>query len=287
MDKGGDDTAQPVRTSDALGQALTKLMEWLPKNVTAAIAILTALGFVMGGVILAAFAAGLGVAPTDFGLDVRATVTLAAGTLLYPGLLSLTGLMPHPRKGAKEGLAGAIVAKEGLAGAIVAGSATAITFWWFLDLEIWQIAALSAFLAVCGLIFFRVMDESKIARSALDLLLGGSQDQSNLGKLRKSLGIFLVSMAFMAIVLPSLAWKFGADIREDSRGVVAPRIVQFVLPVTRGMVTVATNAVCVDRVRERVMVGDSSSAVVPVWDGFVVEDCERGDVSDLFESSPP
>jgi hypothetical protein len=256
-------------SSPGEGDPLRALLGWIGENPAAAIAILTALGFAMGGVIIASFAAGLGVAPVDLGLDVRATVTLAAGTLILPILIVvlfflLLSLGPAARVSP------------------YAGAVAAFGCWWIFGSIRWA-AIIGAGAFLWNLVGGLVLGPGRGPREAEPQTL---RRRWAFGQYRVYLALALGAFLelFILILLSVASWMSGAGIRDDRGSYPTPKILQFVLPVTRGTVTVEGNAVCVDRVGAQVVVGRSSSAaVVPEWNGFVIEDCPRGNVSELFD----
>jgi hypothetical protein len=270
-------TPSDERPSVATTDRWQTVAAWLKNNPTAVITILTAFGFVLGGFILAAFASGLRIGVTDFGLDVRATVMLAGGTLVYPAFLAALPLFTERQN------------RGGRTNAALYAVAIFVAGWWLYGLELWRAALAGAATGVIVLVIRRSIEArselSAPGRAVVNAVerFVGPDSQGLQKRLRRSVLYFTVGAVVTAISMPYGALTFGRSIQSDSGDSPEPRFIKFVLPVIRGTVTLGDRSVCVDRVGQRVMVGDESTAVVPEWDGFVVEDCDRGDVSELFD----
>jgi hypothetical protein len=234
-------------------------VSWASANPSVVIAALTAAGFVTGTAIVASFAAGLGVGWADFGLDLRASVTVAAGLLVQPALVLVVWRAPLARFGR-----GRVFVLDAIRAAAVA-----ITMWW---------------LGINIVVALVIGGGALVATSALELwqLSRHRPPVEDSQRHARTSTVFIAAFTFPALAMIVLSYGAGRSLRRDDGDLTLPRIVSLVLPVRRGTVTVGDVSVCVDRVGERVFIGADAAAVVPDWDGFVIEDCTRGDVSKLF-----
>ena len=72
------------------------------------------------------------------------------------------------------------------------------------------------------------------------------------------------------------SFEWGRAIREGDRDVAEPLMMALATPASRGVLTVGSTSVCVDRIGAQVFIGDDEAAlVITAPERFAVIDCPR------------
>ncbi len=235
---------------------------WASDHPWALIAVMTAIGFVLGAAIVASFAAGIGVEVDDLGLDVRDRVIVGASVLFFPLLIVLIYQPARSIRAAKWLQTPSSAVLGFLTGALIA--------WWIGLPPRWGVVV--AALAAVMLIAPSLREPQRRRR----------QHRSEVPGRGFSALWYLAALVLGTSCLLWASWSYGRQITSERIPGGSVPVINFVLPTSRGLLTVADRTVCVDRIGEQIVVGDDSVTVVTSYDSFTFTDCERGDVAALF-----
>ncbi|NUU19620.1 hypothetical protein HP550_20445 [Cellulomonas humilata] len=237
----------------------------LKKNPSTVLAIFTAVGFLVGAASLLGMAWGVGATVADFGLDLRGTVTVAASSVIYPlvllgAVLSLDSLFRDGRlldRWTPWSSIGALV----VFGALVAVAAR------FLFGDALSVGTLvgAGVVAVAGVLGVSLIFPSEAPSSQAFAVLGS----------------LLLVISLLASAWSSYRW--GQAISDGSyRDLRAPILIDLTVTTSRGYIAHDHVSACVDRVGQRLFVGQDARLSLGSPEGFVIVNCERQDITGLF-----
>jgi len=99
---------------------------------------------------------------------------------------------------------------------------------------------------------------------------------------------FFVGLFGMSLLLSGfVSYWWGDAINDGTHSGRGPLALQIVVPAARAVILSGDGHGCGDRVGSTVVVGSDVTVVLTEWDRFVVDDCERGNLSDLFPELTP